>query len=333
MSSKPLIKNKLFQVKVDKLNERWVSGMLCGVSCIPPEKVTFPVTALGLKKHSWIICSDWISHNGTKVRSCYGANLENLRAGSIVGLLLDEDSRLHLYIDGVDQGVAASDLPSYVYAVIDLYGQCEQISIIGPTNDSLNMPSVLVDNEMLNNNTDNATASATAIESEDVENSREKADLECHEKESNASNMLDDLADSLVDLDMQDDERNSNEDDVDIAEEITNIVATSTNDNDLASRNLTPSNKGKSFIKTYNNSKQIFFSTTNCVNLSQTSNSHLCQHRHQQRQPQLVATCPWILIFRTQLGLAGILRSPVFLTIVCTAIKMKQHHHPPTTMS
>lgn len=67
MSSKPLIKNKLFQVKIEKVNERWVSGMLCGVSCVSPEKVTFPVTALGLKKHSWIICGDWISHNGTKV--------------------------------------------------------------------------------------------------------------------------------------------------------------------------------------------------------------------------------------------------------------------------
>lgn len=67
MSSKPLIKNKLFQVKVEKVNDRWVSGMLCGVTCVSPEKMTFPVTALGLKKHSWIICSDWISHNGTKV--------------------------------------------------------------------------------------------------------------------------------------------------------------------------------------------------------------------------------------------------------------------------
>ena len=71
MSSKPLIKNKLFQVRIDKINERWVSGMLIGVSCFPPEKTTFPVTALGMKKNSWIICSDWISHNGTKVRFVY----------------------------------------------------------------------------------------------------------------------------------------------------------------------------------------------------------------------------------------------------------------------
>lgn len=66
MSSRPLIKGKPFVVKVEKLNERWVSNILCGVTCISPEKANFPLTALGFKKHSWIICSDWILHNGTR---------------------------------------------------------------------------------------------------------------------------------------------------------------------------------------------------------------------------------------------------------------------------
>ena len=102
--------------------------------------------------------------------------MEILRASSTVGLLLDEDSRLHLYIDGLDQGVAASDIPSCVYAVVDLYGKCEQISISGSTLNSIET----LNNELLNN----MQNMATAIENEDFENSREKADLECHEKES-----------------------------------------------------------------------------------------------------------------------------------------------------
>ncbi|KAL7305937.1 hypothetical protein TKK_0001411 [Trichogramma kaykai] len=179
MANKPLIKNKLFQVKIDKINERWVSGILVGVSGVPPEKVTFPVTALGLKKHSWVICSDWISHNGSRTRSSYGANLETLRAGSTVGLLLDEDSRLHLYIDGLDQGIAFSDLPANIYAVVDLYGQCEQISISGTSNPTTET----TDNELLTN----MENLALATELEDVENSREKADLEYHEKESQSA--------------------------------------------------------------------------------------------------------------------------------------------------
>lgn len=67
MSSRPLLKGKPFLVKIEKLNKRWVSNIYCGVTCISPEKANFPLTALGFKKHSWIICSDWISHNGIRV--------------------------------------------------------------------------------------------------------------------------------------------------------------------------------------------------------------------------------------------------------------------------
>ena len=108
------------------------------------------------------------------MKTTYGSNLENLQCGSTIGLLIDEDSRLHLYINGLDQGIAATDLPLYIYAVIDLYGQCEQISIVGTTSDSL-----------YSNNCANISAVIECVgsEQEDIENSREKADLECHEKE------------------------------------------------------------------------------------------------------------------------------------------------------
>ncbi|XP_076684468.1 neuralized E3 ubiquitin protein ligase 4 [Andrena cerasifolii] len=176
MSSRPVIKGKPFLVKIEKINERWVSNILCGVSCISPEKANFPLTALGFKKHSWIICSDWISHNGIRVKTKYGAGLEGLQSNSVVGLFIDEESKLHLIINGVDQGVAATDLPPYAYAVFDLYGQCEQVSIVGNSSEPFSSAPV-----------DNATAIATMecirTKLEDAENSREKADLECHVKE------------------------------------------------------------------------------------------------------------------------------------------------------
>ncbi|CAD6237103.1 GSCOCG00002142001-RA-CDS, partial [Cotesia congregata] len=177
MTNRPLIKGKIFQVEIEKVNDRWVSGILCGVTCISPEKASFPLTALGFKKYSWIICSDWMSHNGTKVKTRYGGNLESVQAGSTVGLLIDEDSRLHLYVNGSDQGVAATDLPPYVYGVIDLYGQVEQVSIVGPVAEA-----VLTNNDAINMAIAN-NVERVSDEIEDVENSREKADLECHEKE------------------------------------------------------------------------------------------------------------------------------------------------------
>ena len=43
------------------------------------------------------------------------------------------DGSLHFYVNGTDQGLAASGIPSQVYAVIDLYGKCAQVSICKPT--------------------------------------------------------------------------------------------------------------------------------------------------------------------------------------------------------
>jgi neuralized-like protein 4 len=178
-----------------------------------------------------------------QVRSSYGANLERLHAGSTVGLLLDEESRLHLYIDGLDQGVAASDLPAYVYAVIDLYGQCEQISIINTSSESTNLTPLVNDNEMLND-TNNATVCAMerlAIEADDVENSREKADLECHEKESGSAMHVDELTDGLSAIVVQE-KSGSNEVKTELEEG--NLSTTVTKNNDLASRNSLSSHKG-----------------------------------------------------------------------------------------
>lgn len=40
---------------------------------------------------------------------------------------MDSESQLHLYVNGVDQGVAACDIPAVCYAVVDMYGQCEGV--------------------------------------------------------------------------------------------------------------------------------------------------------------------------------------------------------------
>ena len=41
-----------------------------------------------------------------------------------------EDGMLHFYVNGVDQGPAASNVPGNVYGVIDLYGQAAQATIV-----------------------------------------------------------------------------------------------------------------------------------------------------------------------------------------------------------
>jgi hypothetical protein len=41
-----------------------------------------------------------------------------------------ETGMLHFFVNGVDQGAAASNIPERVYGVIDLYGQAAQATIV-----------------------------------------------------------------------------------------------------------------------------------------------------------------------------------------------------------
>jgi len=58
-------------------------------------------------------------------------------------MLIDKDSRLHIFINGKDQGVVAEALPSKRYVVVDLYGSCQEICIV-PTADQ-NSPCEMAD--------------------------------------------------------------------------------------------------------------------------------------------------------------------------------------------
>lgn len=71
--------------------------------------------------------------NGTTIIEQYGQNLDRLQVGDCVGVVVRDDGiekRLHFFVNNVDQGVAAVNIPEKVYGVIDLYGQAAQCSIV-----------------------------------------------------------------------------------------------------------------------------------------------------------------------------------------------------------
>ena len=60
----------------------------------------------------------------------FGCGLDTLQVGDTVGVMVNDEAALHLYVNGVDQGIVTRDVPPIVYALIDLYGQCEQVTIV-----------------------------------------------------------------------------------------------------------------------------------------------------------------------------------------------------------
>ncbi|KAL4221121.1 Neuralized-like protein 4 [Mactra antiquata] len=134
VTNKPLVRNHLFRVRIDKLNNHWSSSLMIGYLGFSPEKYTFPVSAIAIKKSCVVIQADQVFSCGSKIKEHYGCNLDKLQVGHTVGILLDDDNSLHIYVNGIDQGVAVRDVPTPCHALIDLYGQCEKVTIVSDDN-------------------------------------------------------------------------------------------------------------------------------------------------------------------------------------------------------
>uniref|UniRef100_A0A8C1RVZ0 Neuralized-like protein 4 n=1 Tax=Cyprinus carpio TaxID=7962 RepID=A0A8C1RVZ0_CYPCA len=130
VTAQALPRQQLFQVCIDRLNPSWTSSLSLGVIGHSPDRLNFPSTACCLKRSVWLLQRDSVFHNSLKICENYGPNLDTCPEGTILGLLVDSSGCLHLFVNGMDQGVAAQDIPSPCYPLIDLYGQCEQVTIV-----------------------------------------------------------------------------------------------------------------------------------------------------------------------------------------------------------
>ncbi|XP_064357225.1 neuralized-like protein 4 [Dromaius novaehollandiae] len=126
----PLPPGRLFQVQIDCLNPQWSSSLALGVTGAAPERLPFPATAAALKRSAWLLQRRAVFRNAVKICDNYGPNLDTVPAGTVLGLLVDAAGGLHLFVNGLDQGVAAGDVPAPCYVLLDLYGQCEQVTIV-----------------------------------------------------------------------------------------------------------------------------------------------------------------------------------------------------------
>ncbi|XP_039703114.1 neuralized-like protein 4 isoform X8 [Pteropus medius] len=130
--SQPLVPQLLVQVRIDFLNRQWTSSLVLGVITCPPERLNFPASACALKRAAWLLRGRGVFHNGLKICEKFGPNLDTCPEGTILGLRLDSSGGLHLHVNGMDQGVAVPDVPQPCHALVDLYGQCEQVTIVSP---------------------------------------------------------------------------------------------------------------------------------------------------------------------------------------------------------
>ncbi|KAG8006156.1 Neuralized-like protein 4 [Nibea albiflora] len=140
ISNRCLRDGELFEIIIQKMVDRWSGSIEAGVTAIRPDELEFPNTMTDIDYDTWMLSGTAIMQDGNTMRNNYGCDLDSLTTGSRIGMMRSASGDLHYYINGVDQGVACSGLPPEVYAVIDLYGQCVQVSITsssGPLDNSL----------------------------------------------------------------------------------------------------------------------------------------------------------------------------------------------------
>ena len=97
-----------------------------------------------------------ILKDGRSIHENYGAvDLDKLDEADRVGVVRTAQGDLVFFVNGISQSVAASELPDKVWAVIDLYGKCAQVTL---TTDNCAQEARILSNDLTNE----ATAAASA---------------------------------------------------------------------------------------------------------------------------------------------------------------------------
>lgn len=133
MTHRPLRDNELFEIRIDKLVDKWSGSIEVGVTTHNPNALHFPATMTNMRSGTIMMSGCGILTNGKGTRREYGEfNLDELREGDRVGMMKKSNGNLHYYINGRDQGIAATRVAQVLWGVIDLYGMTIKVTIVDP---------------------------------------------------------------------------------------------------------------------------------------------------------------------------------------------------------
>ncbi|XP_047543867.1 neuralized-like protein 4 isoform X1 [Vanessa atalanta] len=163
LSAEPILDDVIFEVCIDRKVNVWNGSLEIGVTTLDPEYMELPATATKLRNTAWIMSGSSIVKDGVTLINSYGPELDSLHEGDTLGVMRSCKGELTFYINGRCLGIAARDLPSRLFAVIDLYGQCVQVSIIHTNGMRTIMESSLDQIEEDPNNDDTLTSSEDAV--------------------------------------------------------------------------------------------------------------------------------------------------------------------------
>lgn len=82
-----------------------------------------------MRNGTWVMSGIDVRKDGLCLTEFYGIDLETLNENDRVGVMRTSNNELVFYVNGESQGVAAVNMPKTLWALVDLYGRCVQVSI------------------------------------------------------------------------------------------------------------------------------------------------------------------------------------------------------------
>ncbi|KAG8236097.1 hypothetical protein J437_LFUL000459 [Ladona fulva] len=133
LTNRPLKNNELFEVRLDKKHTKFKYSLGIGVTIYSPKDFKVPDHMWNLKSGNWMMYHADSYKDGDLIKQYYGRNFNELVVGDRIGVMRNNFGTLHYFVNGVDMGPAASNVPSPVYGVLELYYNAAKGTIIQTT--------------------------------------------------------------------------------------------------------------------------------------------------------------------------------------------------------
>ena len=132
-SAAPLRVGHVFTIRIDKIISVWCGSIEIGlVAADPMIACQFP-SASSIELASWVLSGDRLYIDSLSSQSENNLSerlLDDLQEGDLLGVMLTEHGEMEIFVNGQSEGIAATNLPTdQVWAVVDLYGACQQITV------------------------------------------------------------------------------------------------------------------------------------------------------------------------------------------------------------
>ena len=78
MTARHLYPEEMFEVRLDRMVDKWAGSIEIGVTTHTPLDLDFPSTMTNMRSGTWMMTGNGVMHNGTTVIDEYGSNLDRL---------------------------------------------------------------------------------------------------------------------------------------------------------------------------------------------------------------------------------------------------------------